>query len=243
MTVSSLNIKISVLHETKNNEEWVAQKKTNFWGNKTTIKFYQREKSQSNFQKLADFLTGVKPGREVAAKYINELGLNKTVSNPKNKSASLTDTDLNNAFQSAAKKMETRVAFESTEPLVSRQGTDSKNVNIEINSKKIQNANTYREILKAEEYVFFSSQIQGSDRTASKNKISIESISVAIDIRENSSHPISPEEVTKAHLELTAFKKASNGQSWFNPELSSRLDSLINALENKLPILKQTSQT
>ncbi len=242
MTISSLNIKITV-DDTKNDKEWVAQKKTNFWRDKTTIKFYQREKSESNFQKLADFLTGVKPGREVATKYINELGLNKPLLNPKNTPASLTESDLNNAFQSAAKKMETRPAFESTEPLVSRRGTDNKNVNIEINSKKIQNANTYRENLKAKEYVFFSSHIQGSDRTASQNKISIESIGLAVDIREDTPYATPPADITKAHKELTNFKTASNGQPWFKPELSSRLDRLITALENKLPSLKQTAQT
>ena len=236
MSVSNLNIKINV-HETKTNEEWVAQEKTNFWGDKTTIKFYQREKNQSNFQKLADFLTGVKPGREVATKYINELGLNKPLSNPKNISVELTDADLINAFQSAAKIIETRVAFESSEPLVSRQGTDKK-VNIEINSKKIQNANTNRETLKAQEYVFFINHLQGSDRTKPENKISIESIALAIDIRESSPSNPSPEEITQAHLELTTFKTNSNKELWFTPEFSSRLDSLINPLQIKLNSLQ-----
>lgn len=241
MTISSLNIKITV-DDTKNDKEWVAQKKTHFWDNKTTIKFYQREKNQSNFQKLADFLKGVKPGREVATKYINELGLNTPLLNPKNTPTSLTDNDLNNAFQSAAKKMETRVAFESSEPLVSHQGTDKK-VNIEINSKKIQNANTYRENLKANEYEFFSKYIQGSDPNGSQNKISLASIELAVDIRENRPQSFNTNDVAKAHTELTKFKTGSNGQPWFNAEFSNRLDRLISALGSKLEIPKQTAQT
>jgi hypothetical protein len=165
------------------------------------------------------------------------------VSNPKNTPASLTESDLNNAFQSAAKKMETRVAFESTEPLVSHQGTDNKNVTIEINSKKIQNANIYRHNLKAKEYELFINHLQGSNLNQFQNKISIASIELAVDIRENSPSIPTSEEVTKAHNELTNFKTASNKQPWFNAEFSSRLDSLINALEKKLLSLNQTAPT
>ena len=237
MTVSSLNIKINV-HETKNNEEWVAQRKTYFWSDKTTIKFYQREKNQSNFQKLADFFTGVKPGREVAAKYVDELGLNKVLSNPKNIPASFTDKDLDQVFKTAAKAAETRTAFESTEPLVSHQGTDKK-VNIKINGKAIQNAN----ILKSQETVFFINHLQGPNLNQSQNKISLASIELAVDIRENRPQSFNTNDVAKAHKELTNFKKASNGQPWFNAEVSNRLDRLISALGSKLAIPKQAAQT
>ena len=240
MTISSLNIKINV-HETKNNEEWVAQKKNNFWGDKTTIKFYQREKNQSNFQKIADFFSGVKPGREVAAKYINELGLNKPLSNPKNTPALFTDNELDQAFKTAAKKLETHPAFESTEPLVSHQGTDKK-VNIKINGKAIQNANIYRANLKSQETVFFINHLQGPNLNQSQNKISLSSIELAVDIRENHPQSFNANDVAKAHTELTNFKTASKGQPWFN-EVSDRLDRLISALGSKLEIPKQTAQT
>jgi len=241
MTISSLNIKINV-HETKNNEEWVAQKKTNFWGDKTTIKFYQREKNQSNFQKIADFFSGVKPGREVAAKYINELGLNKPLSNPKNTPALFTDNELDQAFKTAAKQLETRPAFESTEPLVSHQGTDKK-VNIKINGKAIQNATIYRTNLKSQETVFFINHLQGPNPNQSQNKISLSSIELAVDIRENHPQSFNANDVAKAHKELTNFKTASKGQLWFNAELGSRLESLISAVGSKLEIPKQTAQT
>jgi len=240
MTVSNLNIKINV-HETKDNEEWVAQKKTNFWGDKTTIKFYQREKSQSNFQKIADFFTGVKPGRKVAAKYVDELGLNKALSNPKNIPASFTDNDLDQAFKTAAKAAETRTAFESTEPLVSHQGTDKK-VNIKINGKAIQNANIYRANLKSQETVFFINHLQGPNLNQSQNKISIASLELAVDIRENRPQSFDTNDVAKAHKELTNFKETSKKQTWFNQELENRVNSLINVLETKLSSLNQAVQ-
>ena len=240
MSVSNLNIKINV-NETKNNEEWVAQKKTNLWGDKTTIIFYQREKNQSSLQKIADFFTGVKPGREVAAKYINELGLNKPLSNPKNTPALFTDNELDQAFKTAAKQLETRPAFESTEPLVSHQGTDKK-INIKINGKAIQNATVYRANLKSQETVFFINHLQGPNLNQSQNKISIASIELAVDIRENHPQSFNANDVAKAHKELTNFKTASKGQPWFNAELSSRLDNLIKALEGKLSSLNQNTK-
>ena len=248
MTISSLNIKINV-HETKDNEEWVAQKKTNFWGDKTTIKFYQREKSQSNFQKLADFFTGVKPGREVATKYINELGLTRSLLNPKNESAAPPsndekDTELNAFFQSAAIKSKTSPTFEGDDPLVSHRNYNTKKeITIKINGNQIQNATSHRMSLQNAEFEYFLINITGPQSQKFKNALPQSAINTAIDILENSPTPISPTKVTDAHRELTKFKTESNGQPWLNAEVSNRLDRLISALGSKLEILKQTAQT
>jgi len=65
---------------------------------------------------------------------------------------------------------------------------------------------------------------------------------LAVDIRENHPQSFNANDVAKAHTELTNFKTASKGQPWLNAELSSRLESLISALENKLSSLNQAAQ-
>lgn len=242
MTVSSLNIKINV-HETNHNEEWVAQKKNSFWGDKVTIKFYQREKNPGNFQKIADFFTGVKPGREVAAKYINELGLAKAGLNIQKNHAKPTDAELNEVFQSAAKKSNTSTAFEGNDPLVShRDNNKQKEITIKINGKEIQNATRHRQQLQNEETNFFLHAISMQGFNLSQIKLPIISIELAVDIRENDTKEMTLDQVGSASKELLKFKEESKGQAWFNQALENRVDSLINVLEIKLGSLNQAAQ-
>ena len=243
MTISSLNIKITV-DDTKNDKEWVAKKKTNFLGDKTTIKFYQREKNQGNFQKLADFLTGVKPGREMVSKYIDELGLANTRLNPKNNAPETKGDELNRIFQHVSQKTDTRTAFEASELLVShRDDRTQKEITITINGKEIQNATRNRKQLQQVETDFFLLAISKQDRKQSAIKLPIAAIELAVDIRENRPQSFNTNDVAKAHKELSNFKTASNGQPWLNAEVSGRLDRLISALGSKLETPKQTAQT
>jgi hypothetical protein len=241
MTISTLNIKITV-DETKNNEEWVAKEKTNIWGDKTTIKFYQREKNKSDFQKIADFFTGVKPGREVAAKYINELGLTNTCLNPKNSNPVSADTELNTIFQDVAKKTLTDNAFEASERLVSHLDNDTqKEISIKINGNEIQNATRNRQKLQLEEVNFFLTAVYTKKSSVSPITIPSPAIELAVDIREKSPKKITFDQVSSASEELLKFKAESKGKPWSNAEFGNRLDELISVLKNKLSSAEKTA--
>jgi hypothetical protein len=236
MNVNALKVNIE-LKSAESNGKWYAKKDVSK-DKGTTVTFFQRDGKRTFLEKIKDFRNGVRYGTELASKYSKELGLpTKALSSVKNESEkpTISNDELNKMFRVAHDKLQKNESFKESDSLVSHN-----EVSVRINKEQIYNAKDY----KYPTLGYFMGALNHTDFHYNDFN---EHISIALDLRANSSLPADIEKIDNA---INSLKNLKNNRltGHTNPEVTAygprkseydkKIDSLIAVLEKTKEIKK-----